>query len=216
MTKRETARLLAALYGTVLAVILLIDAFFLGCDAIGRSTGSIETRTLSVGDIGTSGLEPADEGGVYSVNEDPQFLLPVTGRTVIVRMELTYSMDPGEVMLFYAREGEDYSKEKCVYPRVLGEGVYEFLLPSFGVESLRLDPASRSGVVMTDVTITLNAPRSVWSYFAMSNGELFNYVVYTGMAAAAACWLWTNFGAQITARWRAPLEHALHLKKRGT
>lgn len=215
MTKRETARLLALFYGVVLAVILIADTFFLVYDAIGRATGVIAARTLTLDELETEGLEYA-EGVVYSAHEDPKFFLPADGRVVSVRLEMTCSMDPGELMLFYAREGEDYSKEKCVYPRQTGDGVYEFMLPSFGVEKLRLDPASRSGVVMTDVSVTLNAPRGALSYYAMTNGELFNYVVYTGMAAAFACWIWTNFGASVTARWRAPLENALHLKKRGT
>lgn len=217
MTRRETARLLALFYGVVLAVILLCDAFCLAYDAIGRAAGGVREQTFTLGSdgIALSGIESAD-GGAYTVNEDPQVILPPSGRIVSVRMEMTCSKDPGEIMLFYAREGEDFSKQKCVYPRQVAEGVYEFLLPSFGVEVVRVDPTSRSGVALGDFSLTVNAPRGALSYFAMSGGEAFNYVVYTGMAAAFAGWVWANFGRQITARWRAPLEQALHLKKRGT
>ena len=215
MTKRDTFRLLALCYGAVLAVILIVDTFFLVCDSIGRATGAITEQSFAFSDFDTvSGIEEI-EGGLYSVNEDPQVVLSPAGRVVSVRMEVTYSMDPGEVMVFYAHEGEDFSKTKCVYPRRVAENVYEFLLPSFGAEVVRVDPASRGGVRFDDFTVTLNAPRSVWSYYAMTNGEVFNYVVYTGLAAAAAGWCWINFGASVCARWKAPLERALHLKKRG-
>lgn len=215
MTKRDTLRLLALFYGGVLAVILVIDTFFLACDALGRATGAITTQTFGLSTAGTvSGIEEI-EGAPYSVNEDPQLILEPEGRAVIVRMEVDYGMDPGEVMLFYAKKGEDFSKTKCVYPRRVSEGVYEFLLPSFGIEVIRLDPASRGGVRMDNLTVTVNAPRSVWSYYAMTNGEAFNYVVYTGLAAAAAGWCWINFGDELLRRWRAPLERAMHLKKRG-
>ena len=217
MTKRETARLLALFYGAVLAVMLLGRTFCFVYDSIGRASGAVreQTFTLSSDGVALSGIEWAD-GEAYTIHEDPQLLLPPSGRIVSVRMEMTCSKDPGEIMLFYARQGEDFSKQNCVYPRQVAEGVYEFTLPSFGVEVARVDPTSRSGVVLGEFSLTVNAPRGALSYYAMSGAQVFNYVVYTGMAAAFAAWVWANFGRQILARWRAPLERALHLKKRGT
>ena len=124
MTKRETACLLALFYGAVLAVILLCDTFCLVYDSIGRASDSVREHTFTMDSDGVE-LYAMDWNGAtaYTTNEDPQVILPPSGRIVSVRMEMTCSKDPGEIMLFYAREGEDFSKSKCVYPRRVAEGV---------------------------------------------------------------------------------------------
>ena len=109
------------------------------------------------------GLTPNEDGTLTTVDGDPQMILENVGDRVVRTISYTAQFDgeARELCLYYTTKvGEDYSADRRVFPRSVGEGRYIYTLPRTSLAALRLDPCSpeeNKAVTLTMSSITLNA-----------------------------------------------------------
>ena len=109
MTKKQTMRFVAACYGGVLAVVLLMNLWHFAADSIGRMTGGITTQQYDFSTMQTQEIDVTSPTQGKATGGDPQLLLEnFAGKIIELRFEIAYSKHPGEVNLYYKKAGEEY------------------------------------------------------------------------------------------------------------
>ena len=138
---------------------------------------------------GTENLADEGNGWYTSTSSDPQLLLAGldTGvRRVVLQCE--FEQPPGEVDLYYMREGDAaFSPGQRVWGRPLEGGGYEFLLPPGRVTALRIDPGNAGGNRVLVSEVILNGQQPVWLYFVPS---LRGVLAFALLPALAYCAIW--------------------------
>lgn len=181
-------------YLLALAVWLVLGAVHFGSDAAARAQGRLAEETMAVTDWQLVGLTPNEDGTLTTVDGDPQMILENVGDRVVRTISYTAQFDgeARELCLYYTTKvGEDYSADRRVFPRSVGEGRYIYTLPRTSLAALRLDPCSpeeNKAVTLTMSGITLNAADTLphfWQYFVPSWYQTFCLVLYPALAAAA-------------------------------
>ena len=188
----------AACYILALAVWLVLGAAHAGSDALAKAQGRMTEQVIPVENWQLVGLEPTDtqpgETTLTTTNGDPQMILENVGDRVVRTLSYTAQFDgeARELCLYYTTKvGEDYSADRRVFPRSVGEGRYIYTLPRTSLAALRLDPCSpeeNKTVTLTMRSITLNAADTLphfWQYFVPSWYQAFCLVLYPALAAAA-------------------------------
>ena len=198
MTKKQTMRFVAACYGGVLAVVLLMNLFHFAADSIGRMTGGITTQQYDFSTMQTQEIDVTSPTQGKATGGDPQLLLEnFAGKIIELRFEIAYSKHPGEVNLYYKKAGEEYADTKKIWGKAKSDGTYVFVLPRTKIDAVRIDPTNIPGIEMTLKSFTVNAPRSFFSYFAFTYEGIFDYIVYTGLAAAFAGYFISEYGTLV-------------------
>ena len=182
--------LAAVCYAAALAGWLLYGVFCLGSDGLAAVRGSLREQSMAVQDFQLVNLEQTGENTLYTLNGDPQMILPdVSGqkiRSLTIRAQ--YTKDAREMCLYYTTApGQDFSQEKRVFAVQADDGTCTYTLPRTRICTLRLDPCSPAEnelLTMTVESITLSAPRSALAYFAPGWAGAFNLILWPGMAAA--------------------------------
>ncbi|MEG1049066.1 MAG: hypothetical protein RSE24_00840, partial [Oscillospiraceae bacterium] len=64
------------------------------------------------------------------------------------------------------------------------ENRYEISFGAKKMKSIRIDPTTTAGNNMKITEITINAPKTLGSFFAVGYGDIFNLLVYSGIIAA--------------------------------
>ena len=150
-------------YLAALAVWVVLGAFHLGSDSLARAQGRLTEETMAATDWQLVGLTPNEDGTLTTVDGDPQMSLENVGDRVVRTISYTAQFDgeARELCLYYTTKvGEDYSADRRVFPRSVGEGRYIYTLPRTSLAALRLDPCSpeeNKAVTLTMSSITLNA-----------------------------------------------------------
>lgn len=180
-------RVAAACYLAALVFWLALCTVSLAGDAAGRARGAMETVPLTAGDFTLVNMVETDSG-LSCTTEDPQMLWTNASglrvRSVVLRA--AYDRSPQEICLYYLLAGQtDYSRAQRVYARANADGSYSFRLPRTDVAALRLDVCS-SYCIVSDFSLTLNAPAPLWQYYAPGWWKLFELILYPGLAASAA------------------------------
>lgn len=181
-------------YLAALAVWVVLGAFHLGSDSLARAQGRLTGETMAVTDWQLVGLTQNEDGTLTTVDGDPQMILEnVDGRVVrTISYTAQFDGEAREMCLYYTTKvGEDYSADRRVFPRSVGEGRIIYTLPRTSLAALRLDPCSpeeSKAVTLTMSSITLNAADTLphfWQYFVPSWYQAFCLVLYPALAAAA-------------------------------
>ena len=183
----KTGRIAAACYAAALAVWLALAlAAWMG-DAAAAAAGRMVRQTLAAGDFTLVNLEQA--GSVLScTTPDPQlhWEVPAGQRVRSAVLRARYDLMPQEISLYYRTAGQtDFSAAQRVYAQKQADGSYLFRLPRTDVTALRLDPCS-TVCVISDFSLTVNAPLAPWRYFLPSWWQLLEGLLYPGLAASAA------------------------------
>lgn len=150
-----------------------------------RLNGGIESQTLTLEDLTLYNAEIIDKNTAVSTNEDPQFIFPALDGTLqSVKIEMQFSFTPGEMAMYYTtKPGEAFGQNKRVWAKETDNGVYVYNLPA-GVKALRLDPGNANNNTITVNSITVNPPKSFFSYFALSAGRLLALAVLPALTAS--------------------------------
>ncbi len=177
------------LYVLALVGTLVGDCVSLAIDTRDKQSGLLAPRTLTVADF-TLVNAVAQGETVTSTNEDPQMLYgPADIRLDTLTLRVQYDKHSYERCLYYTTApGEAFGQEKRVWPVENADGSVTFSLPA-GVVAIRLDPGSRTDLVMRFDSIVLNSPRTVADYFLPSGGGWFALLALPGLAAAVLQWL---------------------------
>lgn len=135
-------------YLAALAVWVVLGAFHLGSDSLARAQGRLTEETMATTDWQLVGLTPNDDGTLTTVDGDPQMILENVGDRVVRTISYTAQFDgeARELCLYYTTKvGEDYSADRRVFPRSVGDGRYIYTLPRTSLAALRLDPLQPGG-----------------------------------------------------------------------
>lgn len=162
--------------------------------------------SVPVADFVLTALEPDPDvqDGYAATSGDPQMLWQNTDgrkiRTVSYVPEFLGGA-PGEACLYYTtRPGEDFSRDKRVFPRALDTGRYVYTLPHGPVAAIRLDPCSPAEgedpvtVVFMFDSVDLNYGPTLphgWQYLVPDAYTAFCLLLYPALAAALLDWLRT-------------------------
>ncbi len=182
---RPGAFLLVAAYGLAIALFLLAHFGLFAANRVLYATGALSREALSANDFEWFGLEPVDGANTQFVttDADPRLELKDKSRRVeTVAISFTYARRPRSRTVFWAKPGQDYSVWNMAYS-VGGEGRL-FCLPVTGGQSLRIDPETVPGNLITVEGIEINVPRPFWAFFTPSALELMVLCVAPGLAAA--------------------------------
>lgn len=203
MMKKQSVRLVLLCYGAALALWM---AWTLGCfavDSINRANGTLREQEFTFDTLECGDLEVLSPTRAVSTTADPKlFLTNLDGKVISLSFAISFDKDPGEIALYYARQNEDFSADRRVWSTLQDDGSYAFLLPRFGVEKLRVDPASVLDITLTLRSFTLNAPASLFDYILPDGGQAFHLLVYPGLISVLLGYFLEEFGADLLAKLR--------------
>ncbi len=149
-----------------------------------RSSGSLTATVLSVDDFELSGIRKEDSGYV-TVNDDPQMVYVYDGYISEVRMEMKYSLEPGEIVMYYTNPGDaGFSPRKRIWAVPDGERGYVFSLPMQQVHEIRIDPTMYPSNRLSFGDIEVNPRTGAEKFYSVSRRQLFYFLIYAGIASA--------------------------------
>ena len=86
-----------------------------------RSSGTLVTSVLKADDFELIGIR-TEEDGYVTENDDPQMIYMLDGTLSSVRIEMKYSLEPGEIVMYYTNPGDaGFSPRKRVWAVLDGE-----------------------------------------------------------------------------------------------
>lgn len=175
--------------GTALVLVALFVAgglFRFANETLSRKNGSYKTETWQATDFEISSMIEVD-GGLKATDNDPQLIMNRVQKISSIRFYMEYTFHPGEVTMYYTQPGDTaFSERKRVWATpVLGrENWYLIEMPMTEVSSVRIDPTMYGGNVLTFGDFIFNEEKSFADYFAVSSGDVFNLVLYTGIISS--------------------------------
>lgn len=194
-TKRPRGLIPLLCYGAALAVWLVLSLALLLGDTAARLTGRLTAQELPLAELELCSLVQTGDGALQATDPDPQLRwVNPDGRTVrSLTLTAQYSEAMGESALYYTEQpGEEFSREKRVFPTDNGDGSYTFILPESGVYALRLDPCS-GALRMTGLSVRLNDPVPLGWYLLPDWRQAFALLLLPGLAASGVnilCTAW--------------------------
>lgn len=128
---------------------------------------------------------------VVTDGDDSQLImntLPCKVKNVWVDMQ--FSVDPGEIVLFYkTNETQDWSSSRVIYAE-LRDGYYYFNLSTVQATALRLDLGIFPSVTVTFHDIIYNHRFTFAEFFALTSVNIFWVILLSCFIAAFASFLW--------------------------
>lgn len=193
MKKLNNKKLVALCYAGFLLASLLLAVVQLGMDAFWRSTGKMETLTLTADAFETLNLEQQPDGSLVTTTDDPRMMLQnCPERVSRVEAQVKFiNLDPGEFTLFYKPKPnmDDFDANYRLWAKEEENGVYSFRLPQDKIYGLRLDPGIYPGIQMELTSVTLNPAVSALSWFAPTSAWLVAFAVFPALIASAIAYL---------------------------
>lgn len=176
----------------IVSTALLLVALFVAKGLFGyitetsaRKNGSLAQHTLSATDFEWNGIVEKD-GQVVTTDNDPQMLLETPTRFTSVKFYMDSSIYPGEMCIYYTQPGDtafSVQKRLWIVPDVQ-RGWYVVETSMMDVTSLRIDPTMYAGNVLTFGDFIFNEEKTFGDYFAISYGDVFDLIVYTGIISS--------------------------------
>lgn len=184
------APLVTACYAAAVIITLLYCLGLATYSGIMRKSGNIKEQALTLDDLTLYNMEKISADTAVATSVDPQMIFSsLEGTIQSVRIELVFSMQPGEMAMYYVTgQNEEFGQNKRVWAKETDDGVYVYNLP-LNTKSLRLDPGNVNNNVVTVKSITVNPQKSFFSYFALSAGQLLALLVMPAFTAAVISYL---------------------------
>lgn len=189
MRKKGKRTALARLVFCYLALLAVWVLYSVGCWGWDSLSGR-PMYPLDLDDFDLIDMVRIGENTVVTTSSDAQMLLKsVPEECVSLKYRAEYSNDSGAIEIFYSRGQEDFSIRRRLWPSRVAGDTFVCALPRGTIGRLRLDPTLLAGVTITFSEIVLNAPRSFFSYFAVSRTQVFWFLILPALAASALQWL---------------------------
>lgn len=183
-TKFSLAFTLACYAGAVL-LFLAVHLVGFAANRMAYANGSLQTQNLPLSAFDFYGIEQRGENELFCFDGDPRLVLKDTSlRVDTVRFEAEYSLPPELLNVFWAPPGQDHSVRRMAYAR--GTARNTFWLAPTGGQSLRIDPGTVAGNVITVHDIVINEKRPFAGFFVPTAGEAALLLVLPGLCACAA------------------------------
>ena len=147
--------------------------------------GSLENYTLSAEDFVWNGVRNKD-GVIITTDNDPQLLLETQQAFTSVEFYMESSLYPGEMVVYYTEPGDEgFSPRKRLW--ITPSDQQNWYVVETGMKnitSLRIDPTMYAGNVLTFGDFVFNTEKSIGDYFAVSYGDVYNLIIYTGIISS--------------------------------
>lgn len=180
---------LTALRAVIMVLLFLFKGTYIFCaEKIYRHSGRLMQGEYTVDDFTQNSIVDRD-GKKVSTDNDPQLIMEYGGRISHIDFQMERDIYPGEMVVYYTEKaGEPFSENKRVWikPSKDWDNTYTVDLEMKNVKMLRIDPTMYAGNRMTFGTFSFNRENSALSYFTPSYGDIFNLILYSGLAAALA------------------------------
>ena len=121
------------------------NLFAFGYESFARSTGKMETVTLSADDFQLIGIVKTENGAYVTTDGDPQLILEKEMKVSRITLNSTFSVAPGETVVYYSeKDGQGYSAAKryWFYPDASGYNSYTVSMPIKNLKSIRHQTAA--------------------------------------------------------------------------
>lgn len=120
---------------------------------------------------------------LVTTGSDPQMIFKFGAAKVeSVQLYFTYENTPQMVNVYWANNGQDYSVNNMAYAQDAQQSI--FWLPATGGQSLRIDPDTRPGNMITVEKVVINAKRPFYSFFVPSAKQVLLLCVVPAFVAA--------------------------------
>ncbi len=140
---------------------------------------------LNPADAVPHNTDNAGDGWFVTQNADPQLVFAYLDADVrVVRMGFETNGQPGEMELFYTREGLAFSPRQRVIGVPQDDGSYLYFLPAGRAAALRIDLGTRGGVPVRVTGIGLNPRLPAAHYFVPGLYMLAALAVLPALACA--------------------------------
>ncbi len=158
------------IYMMALLLFLLVHLGQFALNQIYYSNGTLQEKHLSISDFTLYDMEITGENTLYCYGSDPRMILNDASISVdTLTFSASYSLPPNMVTAFWAPAGQDYSVRAMAYPTNDENSI--FYLPAGGGQSLRIDPGTQAGNVVTVNSIIINTKRPFYMFFIPTAGE---------------------------------------------
>ena len=176
-----------AFSASILILIFLANGFYnYFTESTARKDGTLATFTLTADDFELKGVEKTSEG-YKTTDHDGQIIREETFKFSSVKFTMTYTVEPGEIVLYY-RTGDDknFSEQKRLWAQPVDdeENRYIVTMPVKEVTAIRLDPSMFAGNDLTFGDFVFNTEKSFGDYFDISYSRVFDLILYTAVISA--------------------------------
>ena len=150
-----------------------------------EKNGSLKSYTLSAEDFVWRGVRNKDDV-IVTTDNDPQLLLEGVQGFTSVEFYMDSSLYPGEMVIYYTEPGDEgFSPRKRLWITPSDrQDWYVVETAMKNITSLRKDPTMYAGNILTFGDFVFNAEKSMGDYFAVSYGDVFNLIIYTGIISS--------------------------------
>ncbi len=166
--------MLLILYIAVLLIIIANGIFNFVLDMVNIP----QEKTLTLNDFTYNQLEITGEDTIVATGDDPYMVYEGNGeklRTVYYSLKQDAN---GTICAYYAKQGEDFSNRKRLFPSFGEYSEAFYVFPQSDVEVIRIDLGNETGADFTFDEIVLNRQIPFFSYFALSQRELLIAAVF--------------------------------------
>jgi hypothetical protein len=185
--------LLAGFYALAIVLTLLCCLAAAAWDGLGYATGRIRTESFPLDTLTVQDIIQTDSGLWVSSGSDPQILLSADQKIRSVTWNTAQTAVITEAEGYYAKNGADFSLRQRVWAKNAAGGGAEIDFPLSGGNTVRIDPVGAAGTILAqsgdEAVLTINAPRSFWSYFSLRAEQAIALLLLPAVAAAIADWV---------------------------
>ena len=187
---RRPRSLTATLYLAGALLLLLSMAVTFAADTLSFATGRLHPQTITLADTEWYTLvDLAWDGAdtLTALSGDVQIHLQPGQPVRYLRLEAAYSTaDSYERDLYWHLPGRGYSPRYRVWPNPGPDGVWEYTVPLWAGQNLRLDLADQSGAEIRIHQIVLNEQPVWYTYFIPTLWQLLWLAIGPGLLACGA------------------------------
>lgn len=178
----------AIILGTALMLIAIFIAgglFAFVSESSARKSGDLRSYSLQAQDFVWNGIADKD-GIVITTDNDPQMLLETPMEFTSLKFYMKSSIYPGEMVVYYTEPGDaSFSVQKRLWIVPTDQPNWYILeTPMKTVTALRVDPTMYAGNILEFGEFIFNEEKAFSDYFAVSYGDFFNLIVYTGIISS--------------------------------
>ena len=174
-------------FTAIMLVAVFITKGLLGyvAETTAFKNGSLETYTITATDFEWNGIREKN-GRIITTDNDPQMTLEKSQKFTALKFYMDASIHPGEMVVYYTEPGDaGFSVQKRLWIVPDDEiGWYKVETSLKNVTALRVDPTMYAGNVLVFGEFIFNQEKPIGAYFAVSYGDVFNLLIYTGIISS--------------------------------
>ena len=184
--KKISSRAIILGTATVLVAAFVFSGLFaFVSESSARKSGDLYSFSLSAPNFTWNGIKNKD-GEVITTDNDPQMILDAQIEFSSLRFYMKSSIYPGEMVVYYTEPGDrGFSSQKRLWIVPTDQpDWYMVETPMKTVTSLRIDPTMYAGNVLDLGEFVFNEEKAFSDYFAISYGDIFDLIIYTGIISS--------------------------------